>query len=73
MNTWPNGRLLNCDVLSCLALSVRGESLRPQVMPKRVDIFEVFLVSIEGIAPDVAPPDCFAYFRVSLWPFRGVV
>ena len=24
MNTWSDGRLLNCDVLSCLAFSLRG-------------------------------------------------
>ena len=32
------------------------------------DIIDVFLVWIESVAPDVAPPTCFPCFCVSLWP-----
>ena len=31
-------------------------------------MIEAFLVSIEGVAPDVVPPACFPCFCVSLWP-----
>ena len=31
-------------------------------------MIEVFLISIESVTPDVAPPTWFTYFCVSLWP-----